>query len=56
MPHHLPSIGAVARFTLGASLVLGGLALAAAAPSYWLALWPVPVFGGGLLAASVVVR
>jgi len=56
MSNHLPSIGAVARFTLGASLVLGGLLLAAAAPPYWLALWPAPVFAGGLLAASVVVR
>lgn len=56
MPHHLPSIGAVVRLTLGASLALGGLALAAAAPPYWLALWPAPVLVGGLLVASVVAR
>ncbi len=56
MTHPLPPLGAVVRFTLGASLALGGLLLAAAAPPYWLTLWPVPVFVGGLLAASVVIR
>lgn len=56
MTHPLPSIGAVVRLTLGATLTLGGLALAAAAPPYWHALWPVPVFAGGLLVASVVLR